>query len=538
MHRVRDGRQRWQVHVSGMLDDTRRDVHCLRRELRNVLVGIGDVRHVLSGLQVYHGVSQYLHAVRRGDLLCGRNAGLVHALRSRAHERRQLLQQRRLQLVRNGLLELLNNYNGLRPVRRWLQKYWQWHFDVHSVRAGHLCGLSQYGHSLRGHVLRWLHDAGHRGLHLSVLLQRGLLNRLHDLHVSERSRLLCVHDGLLSSLWHGLLSMRQQLHGVLGRGLIGLHSVRGEQVPFVRSVQVVPNWLHQQRRHCDYLHCVRGLLVRPRQQHRYLRLHCRLRSDHIGPHGLRLHAVHLQQVDGRDRCRHVVVLQLVQGGLRCLRRDQWVHSVLWRLLGGRGNLVHSVQHGLHDVRVWRPLYLAQRLQHVRGRLHRWRDYCEYCGLRYLRLRLRLDGRGVRLDNIVFGLRFRLQQQWHSNTCSDLRPVRSGLLFYFGRQCKQTVSYVHAVRWHGRCRRYRGNRQRLLFVRRWLRLLLWKLVHAVRRWILLRWGRYRGHDQHGLLVLSCGLHERRRRSISVGLHNVRRRLHWNSPSDHRQWCHHS
>ena len=159
---------------------------------------------------------------------------------------------------------------------------------------------------------RWHHDSGHRGLHLSVLLQRGLLNRLLDVHVSERNDLLCVRDGLLSCHRHGLLSMRQQLRGVLGRWRDGLHVVRGEQVPFVQSVQVVPNWLHQQRRHCDYLHCVSGLLVRPRHRHRYLRvrhwlhgrlvrdLRRRLQADCREPAYLRaLRSWHVPDIDGK-----------------------------------------------------------------------------------------------------------------------------------------------------------------------------------------------------------------------------------------------
>ena len=117
----------------------------------------------------------------------------------------------------------------------------------------------------------------------------------------------------------------------------------------------------------DMQYCDGRLFLHHRGHYLDLRLQCRVRSNSVGQHGLRLHAVHLEQMDCCDRCRHIVLVQLVQGGLRRLRRDQWVHCLLWRLLDKWGNVLHTVQHWLYDDWV-RPLYSCQRLQHVRDRL--------------------------------------------------------------------------------------------------------------------------------------------------------------------------
>jgi hypothetical protein len=219
VHRVRDGRQCWQVHVSGMLDDCRRDVHCLRRELRNVLVGVGNVRHVLSGLQVYHGVSQYLHAVRRGDLLCGRNAGLVHALRQRHNERCRHINASRMQRMfcRLRLLALRQHRQLHGVLRRPVVCRRHGHVPRMPRRLRkHRCRLRH----LRRLVRLWLlpdahHDCdrmllGHElhGLHLVQRDGRRLVRDVVVLHV-----LPCgLHERGPCSISVGLQNVRRRLH--------------------------------------------------------------------------------------------------------------------------------------------------------------------------------------------------------------------------------------------------------------------------------------------------------------------------------------
>ena len=86
---------------------------------------------VLGWLQL---LKQCVRAVQRWDVLGRRHASHVHALRSWTYERRRLLQQRRLQLVRGGLLELPNNDHGLQPVRCRIRL-----LDL--VRRGHLLAV-------------------------------------------------------------------------------------------------------------------------------------------------------------------------------------------------------------------------------------------------------------------------------------------------------------------------------------------------------------------------------------------------------------